>query len=38
VEPRLETGIATTRDRSGSRRLTTIASGFGERVGGFWSR
>ncbi|KAF1960266.1 hypothetical protein CC80DRAFT_544715 [Byssothecium circinans] len=39
VEPRIDNGKASTRDRSGSRRL---ASGFGERVSGslsgFWSR
>lgn len=38
VEPRLETGKAAARERSGSRRLSTMASGFGERVSGLWSR
>jgi hypothetical protein len=38
VEPRLETGKGAYEDRSGSRRLSTVTAGFGERVGGFWSR
>lgn len=37
VEERIETGKAT-RDRSGSRRLSTMASGFGEKVSTLWSR
>lgn len=38
VGPRMETGQGTGRDRSGSRRLSTMASGIGEKVGGFWNR
>jgi hypothetical protein len=38
VGPRLGNGQSTGRDRSGSRRFSTMASGLGERVGGFWSR
>jgi hypothetical protein len=38
VEPRIEKGQGANRDRSGSRRLSTMALGLGERVGGFWSR
>ncbi|KAF2692215.1 hypothetical protein K458DRAFT_382043 [Lentithecium fluviatile CBS 122367] len=34
VEPRIETSKAAAKERSGSRRLSTMASGFGERVGG----
>jgi len=37
VEPRMETSKETSRDRSGSR-LSTLASGLGDTVGGFWSR
>ncbi|KAF2662248.1 hypothetical protein K491DRAFT_700525 [Lophiostoma macrostomum CBS 122681] len=38
VEPRLETskGRLAVRERSGSRRLSVIAAGLGERVTGFW--
>jgi len=40
VEPRIDTGRLVPRDRGavGSRRLSTMASGFGERVSGLWSR
>jgi hypothetical protein len=38
VEPRIHTGKASIRDRSGSRRFGAMSSGFGERVSGFWGR
>lgn len=36
VEPRMEKAAA--RERSGSRRFSTMASGFGEKVSGLWGR
>jgi hypothetical protein len=36
VEPRM--GKAAARDRSGSRRFSAMASGFGEKVSGLWGR
>lgn len=36
VEPRM--GKAAARERSGSRRFSTMASGFGEKVSGLWGR
>lgn len=36
VEERIETSKSATRERSGSRRLSVMATGFGERVSGFW--
>lgn len=38
VEPRMESAGGTGRERSASRRLSMMPSGFSERVGGFWSR
>ena len=38
VEPRIEKGRASARERSGSHRLSTMASGLGERVSGLWGR
>ncbi|KAF2642255.1 hypothetical protein P280DRAFT_478397 [Massarina eburnea CBS 473.64] len=40
VEPRIDTGKAPlpARERSGSRRLSTMASGFGEKMSGLWGR
>ncbi|KAJ4294383.1 hypothetical protein N0V90_008073 [Kalmusia sp. IMI 367209] len=38
VEPRMEVGRAAARERSGSRRFSTMASGFGEKVSGLWGR
>ncbi|KAF2872332.1 hypothetical protein BDV95DRAFT_593727 [Massariosphaeria phaeospora] len=36
VEERMDSGKATVRDRSGSRRLSVMATGLGERVSGLW--
>ena len=38
VEPRMQAGRAAARERSGSRRFSTMASGFGEKVSGLWGR
>lgn len=38
VEPRIQAGKAAARERSGSKRFSTMASGFGEKVSGLWGR
>lgn len=38
VEPRMQAGRAAARERSGSRKFSAMASGFGEKVSGLWGR
>ncbi|KAF1976039.1 hypothetical protein BU23DRAFT_578846 [Bimuria novae-zelandiae CBS 107.79] len=38
MEPRIDVGKAAARGRSGGRRFSTMATGFGEKVSGLWGR